>query len=116
MSRANDSERLRHILAAIGDIESFLGSSDLKTFLASRKDQLAVCMSFAIIGEAAGKISVDLCSLHPEIPWREMVSMRNVVIHGYGDTDFQTVWDTAKNDLPQLKAQITAILAEIPPQ
>ena len=42
--------------------------------------------------------------------------MRNVVIHDYGDTDFQTVWDTAKNDLPQLKAQITAILAEMPPQ
>lgn len=111
MSRANDAERLRHILAAIGDIESFLGTSDLKTFLTSRKDQLAVCMSFAIIGEAAG-----LCSIHPEIPWREMVSMRNVVIHDYGDTDFQTVWDTAKNDLPQLKAQITAILAEMPPQ
>ena len=42
--------------------------------------------------------------------------MRNVVIHGYGDTDFQTVWDTAKNDLPQLKAQITAIPAKMPPQ
>ena len=68
MKRFKDADRLQHILDAINAIESFLLFSDQKTFLASLKDQSAVCMQFAIIGEAAGKLSGDLCSQHPEIP------------------------------------------------
>ena len=116
MKRYKDADRLQHILNAIGKIESFLVLSDLQNFLASEKDQSAVCMQMTIIGEAAGKLSSDLCSRHPEIPWHQVISMRNVLVHDYEDTDLKTVWDTTQNDLPVLKAQITGILAELQPQ
>ena len=116
MKRYKDADRLQHILNAIGKIESFLVLSDLQNFLASERDQSAVCMQMTIIGEAAGKLSSDLCSRHPEIPWHQVISMRNVLVHDYEDTDLKTVWDTTQSDLPVLKAQITGILAELQPQ
>ena len=116
MKRYKDADRLQHILNAIGKIESFLVLSDLQNFLASEKDQSAVCMQMSIIGEAAGKLSPDLYAQYPEIPWHKMISMRNVLVHDYEDTDLKTVWDTTQSDLPVLKAQITGILAELQPQ
>jgi uncharacterized protein with HEPN domain len=49
---------------------------------------------------------------HPEVPWRQMVAMRNVLIHGYFDIDVDLVWSVAENDLPKLAAQVRAILEE----
>ena len=116
MKRFKDADRLQHILDAINEIESFLLLSDQKTFLASRKDQLAVSMAFANIGEAAGKLSADLYSQYPEIPWHKLISMRNVLVHDYADVNYSKVWGTTQNDLPVLKAQITGILAELQPK
>lgn len=116
MKRFKDVDRLQHILDAISKIESFLMLSDQKNFLASERDQSAVCMQMTIIGEAAGKLSSDLCSRHPEIPWHQVISMRNVLVHDYVDVNYSRVWDTTQNDLPVLKAQITGILAELQPQ
>ena len=115
MKKGNDTEKLQHILNAIGKIESILLLTDLKTFMTSDEKHYSVCMLFTIIGEAAGKLSADLFSQYPNVSWREMISMRNVLVHDYEDTDFKTVWDTAQNDLPVLKAQITNILAELQP-
>lgn len=116
MKRFKDADRLQHILDAISNIESFLLSIDQDTFLKSPKEQSAVCMQMTIIGEAAGKLSSDLCSQHTEIPWHKIISMRNVLIHDYVDTDFKLVWDTAQNDLPVFKAQIQTILQNLQPQ
>ena len=116
MKRFKDADRLQHILDAISKIESFLMLSDLKKFLASEKDQSAVCMQMTIIGEAAGKLSPDLYAQYPEIPWHQVISMRNVLVHDYIDVNYSKVWDTTQSDLPVLKAKITGILAELQPQ
>jgi uncharacterized protein with HEPN domain len=63
-----------------------------------------------IIGEAARGITDELREAHPEVPWRRMVAMRNVLIHGYFDIDVDLVWSVAENDLPKLGAQIRAIV------
>ena len=115
MKRFKDADRLQHILDAISNIESFLLLTDQGTFLKSTKEQSAVCMQMTIIGEAAGKLSSGLCSRHAEIQWHKIISMRNVLVHDYVDTDFKLVWDTVQNDLPVFKAQITNILAELQP-
>lgn len=47
---------------------------------------------------------------HPEIPWREIVGMRNVVVHDYADVDLALVWKTVHEDLPGLVARLAAIL------
>ena len=63
-----------------------------------------------VIGEAAGKISDELKAAHPEIPWHEMVGMRNRLIHEYFRVSLQTVWDTVQKDLPELIDRLEALL------
>ena len=66
-----------------------------------------------IIGEAARGLTEELRQAHPEVPWRQMVAMRNVLMHGYFDIDVDLVWSVAENDLPKLAAQIRAIVEEM---
>jgi uncharacterized protein with HEPN domain len=63
-----------------------------------------------IVGEAARGLTEELRQAHPEVPWRQMVAMRNVLIHGYFDVDIDLVWSVAQNDLPKLGAQVRAIV------
>jgi len=55
-----------------------------------------------IIGEAASKLSVDTCVHYPEIPWPQIIGMRNRLVHVYFDIDLDRMWDTLNDDLPNL--------------
>lgn len=74
--------------------------------------QLALVHLVQIIGEAASRVSDDLRQRHPEIPWRQVVGMRNRVVHGYFEVDFDLLWDVVTLDIPKLHAQLVAILDE----
>jgi uncharacterized protein with HEPN domain len=76
--------------------------------------QAAVIRWIEIIGEAARGVTDELREAHPEGPWRRMVAMRNVLIHGYFDIDVDLVWSVAENDLPKLREQIEAIVDRLP--
>ena len=116
MSKMRDAERWVHILDAIRKIDNFFMLSDQKNFLASEKDQSAVSMQLAIIGEAARNLTPDFCLQHSEIPWAKIVGMRNYLVHDYTRIDYGAIWETTQNDLPLFKAQITSILAKLQPQ
>lgn len=75
--------------------------------------QDAVVRRFEIIGEAARRVSQKTRDKYPQIPWREMTSMRNLVIHEYDVVDFSQVWDTVQNRLPPLIEELSKI---VPPQ
>ncbi len=64
--------------------------------------QDAIIRPLEIIGEAAGQVSEEYCELHMEIPWHKMIGMRNRLIHEYFRVNYGAVWDTVKNDLPEL--------------
>ena len=65
------------------------------------------------IGEAARRISQETRDKYPQIPWREMTSMRNLVIHEYDVVDINQVWDTVQNKLPSLIEELSKI---VPPE
>ena len=62
------------------------------------------------VGEAAGRVSPEFRVVHPEIPWRKVVAMRNVLAHGYDQVERERLHDTVAVDLPKLVGQLDAIL------
>jgi len=89
-----------------------------KTFLDYQKNplvQYAVERALEIVGEAANRISKEFQEAHPEIPWRKMVGLRNVLIHEYGEIDHALVWTVVQEHLPVLVAQIVPLLPPLPP-
>ena|SRR3990172_8497191 len=75
--------------------------------------QDAVVRRIEIIGEAARRVSQETRDKHPQIPWREMTSMRNLVIHEYDVVDINQVWDTVLNKIPPLIEELSKI---VPPE
>jgi uncharacterized protein with HEPN domain len=79
-------------------------------FMASSEKQDAVVRRLEIIGEAANRLTDDFRSQYPEIPWSEIVGLRNVLIHEYDSIDLNRVWETILKDIPELERQIRKIL------
>ena len=102
---------LGHILEAIERIEEYVADMDELAFLSSKLVQDAVIRNIEIIGEASNNIQrVDpvFAAQHAEIPWQVMYAMRNRVTHGYDKVDFEMVWKTICNDLPELYQLVQA--------
>lgn len=73
----------------------------------------AVIREFEIIGEAVGKLSEELKSRYPEIPWQDVKDFRNLLAHEYFGVDLEIVWNTIRDDLPQLLDAVQNIVRGI---
>jgi uncharacterized protein with HEPN domain len=96
---------LGHILEAIERVEEYVSDIDELNFLDNRLVQDAVIRNFEIIGEASKNIQKHFPQFvtdHPELPLSSAYQMRNAVAHGYFKVDFEMVWKTICNDLPNL--------------
>lgn len=108
-----DIDRLRHIDECIEHINDYLKG---KTFEDMKADVMcfhAVVYNIMIIGEAANLLTIEFRNNHSEVPWRDIVDMRNVLVHGYITTNAVLIWETYTNDLPILKSQITQYIEEL---
>jgi len=104
MSR--DQASLLDIAEACRLIGEFIHGMDIDAFLLDHKTQSAVLHQILVLGEAAKRISPTFREEHPEIPWRKMTGMRDVVIHVYDRVDLEEVWRTATQAVPELLEQI----------
>ncbi|MCX6761737.1 MAG: DUF86 domain-containing protein [Candidatus Moranbacteria bacterium] len=101
---------LKHIRDSINDINEAISGITYAEFLENKILLKAVVRDLEIIGEAAGKMSQDFRDANPQIPWRDMIDMRNVLIHEYFGVIPETVWKTCTENLPELKIAIDALL------
>jgi len=69
-----------------------------------------------IIGEAARALPEDVRGLAPEIPWSNIIGMRNILVHGYFDIDTGIVWDAAMRDVPAIKPAVERLLKTLEEQ
>lgn len=107
---------LADILQAQARIEEYIRPLDVGDFLMSHLVQDAVVRNFEIIGEASKHILQrfpDFVAAHPELPLAVAYRLRNIVAHGYHEVDYQVVWDTIRQDLPDLCKQVKACLDEL---
>ncbi len=110
MSRHEDPPRLSHMLDhAVEAVEMTHGKtrSDLD---GDRQLNLALIRLLEIVGEAAARISKETRELHSDIPWEEIIGLRNRLIHGYDQVDFDILWEIIQGDLPPLIVRLRQIL------
>lgn len=97
-----DLSLLLDMLLASRDALEFTHGLSKDEFLPSRLRPAAVIRVLEVIGEAAGHVSSASVATLPEIPWREITSMRHRLIHGYADVDLDLVWQVVMEDVPPL--------------
>jgi len=111
--KKDDSVYLHHILMAVERIEEYSEGVSLQEFLVTGIIQDGVVRQLEIIGEASRNLSAELVQSHPEVPWSEIIGLRNRIAHAYYNIDQGVVWDIVQEDLPSLRRDVTRILEEV---
>lgn len=93
---------------------AFLGGMTLEELVEDTICQSAILYQLLILGEAVKRLSSDLREKFPQIPWRQVAGMRDVLIHRYDDIDLREVRDTVLRDLPKLVSELTPYLPALP--
>ena len=110
--RRDDAWLLDMLLAAREAVE-FATPLTFPEFEDDHLRQLAILKSVEIIGEAASRVSEETKAKHPDIPWTQIIGMRNRLVHAYFAIQLDIVWKVVQNDLPPLIAQLEPL---IPPE
>ena len=114
MSRHDVEIRLQHILDAAREAVAFASPRKRADLDSDRLLNLALMRLLEIIGEAATRVPDAERKKRPAIPWPQIVGMRNRLIHGYDNVNFDTLWDIVTKDLPPLIANLKLALARRP--
>ena len=108
-------------LAAVADIvESarkiceYIAGVSRHEFSENVQLQDSVVRRLLVIGEASGRLSASFCETRPTVPWSEIRGMRNRMVHVYDDIDMNLVWQTARNDIPRLLAELAPVVSMDP--
>ena len=104
-----DDVYLRQILDAITRIERYV-SAGRDAFFSDPMPQDAVIRQLAVIGEAVKQISAMARQRFPQIAWREVAGMRDVLIHQYFSVDLEQVWEVTQGDLEELRRVVEQLL------
>src|SRR5438876_588162 len=106
-------DRLQDILDAIAQIEAEQAKGK-DAFDASPLMQVWMVHHLMIIGEAVRGLDPGLKKKYPAVPWREIAGMRNILVHDYFRINQGIVWETVEKHVPQVKAEVERMLAELP--
>lgn len=112
--RKDDLIRVRHMLDAAREAQSFIRNQSRSALDHNRMLALSLLRSLEVIGEAAAQTSQEFQAAHPNIPWPKIIGMRNRLIHAYFDIDLDRVWDTVVDDLPPLIAALEPLIPPAP--
>jgi uncharacterized protein with HEPN domain len=105
----DDRVYLEHILGSAEKIGRFIASGR-DAFFADDMAQDAVVRNLTVIGEATKQLSEETREAHPDVPWRAIARMRDRLIHAYFGVDWNLVWLTVTEEVPQLAARVAQIL------
>jgi uncharacterized protein with HEPN domain len=107
----DDLVRIRHMLDAAQDAVSFAQGHSRENLETNRMLTFALLRAIEIIGEAASRVTNESREANPQLPWLQIVGMRNRLIHAYFDVDLDRVWKTTSEETPSLVVQLEGILS-----
>ena len=102
---------LAHILESIQLIEEYSKKVTAAKFYKDRAVQDAIIRRLEIIGEAVKNLPISFKTNWPDIPWKQIAGMRDILIHEYFDVDLSLTWKVVKKELPQIKKKLSKILS-----
>ncbi len=103
---------LSDTLKAVQNVRKYTKQISYHKFCSDQKTVDAVLRNLEIIGEALKHIPEDFRKHHPEVEWKKISGLRDMLIHAYFQVDLQIVWDVIQNKLPDLHKKISAMLRE----
>jgi len=104
---------LEHIQECIDLIENYSDGIAEAEFMKSVSLQDMIIRRIEIIGEAVKNLPDELKKEHPEIPWRDIAGLRDIVVHQYFGLDLELIWDVVEKDIPDLKPRISKIQDDV---
>lgn len=104
---------MEDIVDAMTKIERYIEEVDFAGFTQNEMIVDAVIRNLEIIGEAAQNIHEDIRDNYPEIPWRQIIGLRNIVIHGYFGVDLENIWKIITENIPETQPAIRRALDDI---
>jgi uncharacterized protein with HEPN domain len=110
--RRDDRIRLQHMLDSAREALSFADGRSRADLDGNRMLALSLVKCIEIVGEAATRVGQETRQQVPQIPWQDIVGMRNRLIHAYFDIDLDRVWDTVVADLPALVMLLETALSD----
>jgi uncharacterized protein with HEPN domain len=110
MSQRDVELRLRHMLDAAREARQLTADRARAEFDDDRTLKLAIVRLLEVLGEAAARVPEDFRSRHPRLPWAEIVGLRNRLIHGYYEVDYDVVWQILQEDLPPLVERLSGLV------
>ena len=105
-----DRVRLRHMLDAARAAVVFVQGRQRESLETDLMFAFALVRAIEIVGEAATQISKEEQQNYPQIPWKNIMGMRNKIVHDYFDIDYDVVWDTVQVRIPELITELEKIL------
>lgn len=112
MTELDNLSRLKHMLDACQEALGFVKGQQKEALKNNRMLALALVKELEIIGEAANNISTDCQLRYPNLPWKDMVGMRNRLVHAYFGINYDIVWQTVSESLPFLLVEVEKIIEQ----
>lgn len=110
MRKRKSDVYLQDILESIGHIQRFLEGISEEEFYKNVEKQDAILRRLEIIGEAVKHLSDEIREDHPDIPWRQITGMRDIIIHEYFGVTLEMIWIVATDDILDLKTKVEEII------
>ena len=107
--RSEDKVRILHMIESAEKAQEFLSGKTYQDLQKNEQLAFAVARALEIIGEAAAQTTQEFRDAYPNIQWRNIISMRNKLVHAYFDINYKIVWSAVKEDIPQLLQQLKAV-------
>jgi uncharacterized protein with HEPN domain len=110
MVHASLEDRLRDIVEAVELIGRFVADKTYADYAGEALVRYAVERALLIVAEASQHVPEPLKATHPEVPWRDVRAIGNIIRHAYDRIDDRTIWRIVQEDLPALRAAARAML------
>lgn len=107
-----DPSRLRHMVDSIRNVNQYMEDKTENDLASNSMLFFAVVKNIEIVGEAAYKLTHEFKETHPATPWRQIVAMRHILVHGYYQVTPSEIFNVYQQDLPVLLKQLTTYLEE----